>query len=88
MIYSPKSPPRFSICEPFFRFDKRHSENLFDVALIRNKIVEIDNSFLISKITPENRAHLEKWVNKSLKYAEYFSKGGNENIRENDMDSP
>lgn len=87
LIYSPKSPPRFSICEPFFRFDKRHSENLFDVALIRNKIVEIDNSFLISKITPENRAHLEKWVNKSLKYAEYFSKGGNENIRENDMDS-
>lgn len=85
LIYTPKSPPRFSICEPFFRWQKRQLQNLFEVDLIRNKISETDSSFLISNINITNKAHLTKWLKNSLKYAEYFAKGGDENVRENDM---
>lgn len=86
LIYTPKSPPRFSACEPYFRFEKRHLQNLFDVQAIRNKVIEFDKYFLISQINKENKAHVNKWFNLSLKYAEYFAKGGNENIRENEME--
>jgi hypothetical protein len=87
LIYSPKSPPRFSVCEPYFRWVKRQLQNLFDMDMIKKRLIALDDSFTISRILPDGKQRLDKWFKSSQKYAEYFLKGGEKNIRENDMDS-
>jgi len=86
LIFTPKSPPRFSLCEPFFRWQKFRLQKHFNVPKIIERIIETDRSFLISQISDDNKTHLDKWIKRSLKYAEYFAKGGKENIRENEME--
>jgi len=86
LIYFPKSPPRFSPNEPFFRSEKFGTKNQFDIGKIREHIVSFEKVFTSPAPDSEASKRISKWFSDSEKAAEYFDKGGDKNLKQKDLE--
>jgi hypothetical protein len=82
-LYNCKAHPWLAPIEKFWRLTKSRLENLFDFSQLRSEYLSIVSQSLRREFELVSRS--ERWFNLSLKYAEYYARGGTEIVREFEM---
>lgn len=83
ILYNPKAHPWLAFIEKLWRWVKNKLQNLLKMAEISQRYGELMVDFMDG--TDWAVAKCKKWFNLSLKYVEYYSRGGEKIIRERDM---
>ena len=83
IIYNPKAHPWLAFIEQLWRWIKDKLQNLLHMAEITKKYEELIAEFMDGKEWA--LAKCQKWFNLSLKYVEYYSRGGEDIVKDRDM---
>lgn len=82
-IYQSKAHPWLAPIEKWWRFSKSRLENSRSYEEMEQSYRDLISLSINNNVEITNKC--EKWVNLSLKYAEYYARGGADIIREHEM---
>ncbi len=83
VVYNPKAHPWLSFIEKLWRFVKMELQNVLNLREMRSRYEDLIGRFLEG--SEFARTKCTKWHQLSLKYLEYYSRGGTEIVKEPDM---
>ncbi len=83
VIFNPKAHPWLAFVEQLWRWSKDKIQNLLQMSEIAKKYIELMEDFMDG--TDWAVAKCQKWFNLSLKYVEYYSRGGVNIVKDRDM---
>ncbi len=83
VIFNPKAHPWLAFVEQLWRWSKDKLQNLLQMSEISRKYSGLMEDFMDG--TDWAVAKCQKWFNLSLKYVEYYSRGGVNIVKDRDM---